>query len=180
MAPKALGTQLISVIYKGMRYLSALLIACMAVACTSVTHVPIASAAEHPEASPFDGLRDASTDVDAALEEGAAEDKITLVVMGANWCHDSRALAGWFTADEDISAVLDRNFVVTYVDVGKKDRNIDIAQRFGFDEIVGTPTMVMVDPEGTVLNAETAVSWRNSASRSKEDILQELEAAASL
>lgn len=163
-----------------MRYLSLLLIPCLAVACTSVTHTPVAFAAEHPEASPFDALRDASADVDAALGAGVSEDKITLVVMGANWCHDSRALAGWFTTDEDVSALLDRDFVVTYVDVGQKNRNIDIAQRFGFDEIVGTPTLVMVNSDGEVLNADTAVSWRNSASRSKEDIMSELQTAASL
>lgn len=163
-----------------MRYFSLLLIACLAVACTSAVPIPIAVAAEHPEASLFDETREAGIDVDTALAQGAEENKITLVVMGANWCHDSRALAGWFTTDEDISAVLDRDFVVTYVDVGQKNRNIDIAQRFGIDSIVGTPTMVMVAADGTVLNRETAVTWRNSASRSKADIQLALETAAEL
>ncbi|MEP4052055.1 MAG: thioredoxin family protein [Litorimonas sp.] len=161
-----------------MRYLSLLLIACLAVACTSAAPVSSASAAEHPEARLYDSTRDASADVDAALAQGEAERKITLVVMGANWCHDSRALAGWFTTDADIMGVLDPNFVVTYVDVGQKDRNIDIAQRFGIEEIVGTPTMVMIDYDGTVLNKVTAKDWRNSASRSKEDIIYELEEVA--
>ncbi|MEP3654809.1 MAG: thioredoxin family protein [Litorimonas sp.] len=161
-----------------MRYLSLLLIACLAVACTSAAPVSSASAAEHPEARLYDSTRDASADVDAALAQGEAERKITLVVMGANWCHDSRALAGWFTTDADIMGVLERNFVVTYVDVGQKDRNIDIAQRFGIEEIVGTPTMVMIDYDGSVLNKVTAKDWRNSASRSKEDIIYELEEVA--
>lgn len=161
-----------------MKFLSLVFIACLSVACTSVTHVPSASAAEHPEARLFDSERDASADVDAALAKGKAENKITLVVMGANWCHDSRALAGWFTTDEDIINLLDRNYVVTYVDVGQKNRNIDIAQRFGIAEIVGTPTVIMVDPAGTVLNPETAKTWRNSASRSKDGILDELEKIA--
>jgi len=161
-----------------MRYLSLLLIACLAVACTSAAPLSSASAAEHPEARLYDSTRDASNDVDAALAQGEAERKITLVVMGANWCHDSRALAGWFTTDADIMGVLERNFVVTYVDVGQKDRNIDIAQRFGIEEIVGTPTMVMIDYDGSVLNKVTAKDWRNSASRSKEDIIYELEEVA--
>lgn len=173
--------QLFFAIDMRMRYLSLLLVTCMAVACTSVTNAaPIitAATAHHPEASPFDAARDAGTDVDTALAKGQAEDKITLVVMGANWCHDSRALAGWFTTDADISEVLERDFVVTYVDVAQKNRNIDIAQRFGIESIVGTPTMIMVAPDGTVLNRETAVTWRNSASRSKAEIQQVLEAVA--
>ena len=163
-----------------MRYLSLLLVICFAAACTSVTHVPIALAAEHPEAELFEADRDAKADVDAALAQGAAEDKTTLVVMGANWCHDSRALAGWFSTDEDISAVLERDFVVAYVDVAKKNRNIDVAQRFGIDSIVGTPTVIMVAPDGTVLNRDTAVTWRNSASRTKAEIKQALDTADQL
>ena len=157
-----------------------MLITCFAVACTAVTNAAPVVAAHHPEASLFDETRDAGAVVDAALAQGAVEDKITLVVMGANWCHDSRALAGWFTTDDDLSAVLDRSFVVSYIDVGQKNRNIDIAQRFGIESIVGTPTMVMVDPDGTVLNRETAVNWRNSASRSKSEIQQALETVAGI
>jgi len=160
-----------------MKFFNLLATVFLAVACTSTAPMPVAIAAEHPEARLFDETRNAKTDVDAALAQGAVEDKITLVVMGANWCHDSRALAGWFTTDDEILAVLERDFIVTYVDVAQKNRNIDIAQRFGIDSIIGTPTMVMVAPDGTVLNKETAVTWRNSASRSKADILFALEAA---
>ena len=163
-----------------MRYLSLLLIICFAVACTCVTQVPIASAAEHPEALLFEADRDAHADVDAALAQGAKEGKITLVVMGANWCHDSRALAGWFSTDEDILAVLERDFVVAYVDVAQKNRNIDVAQRFGIESIVGTPTVVMVAADGTVLNRDTAVTWRNSASRTKAEIKEALDTADQL
>ena len=124
-------------------------------------------------------IRD-SADVDAALAQGAKEGKITLVVMGANWCHDSRALAGWFSTDEDISAVLERDFVVGYVDVAKKNRNIDVAQRFGIESIVGTPTVIMVAPDGNVLNRDTAVTWRNSASRTKAEIKEALDTADQL
>jgi len=132
-------------------------------------------AVEHPESSPFDETADAKLDVEAALLKGASEQKITLVAMGANWCHDSRALAGWFDTDQDFQTLLENKFSLVYVDVGQKNRNIDIAQRFGYDEIVGTPTLFMVAPDGTVLNLETAVTWRNSASRTKSEIFSALE-----
>lgn len=163
-----------------MRFLSLVLIACLAVSCTSVSTAAPVAAVHHPEASPFDASRDAGADVDAALTQGKSEEKIILVVMGANWCHDSRALAGWFETDKDISMVLDRDFVVAYVDVAQKNRNIDIAQRFGIDSIVGTPTVIMVASDGTVLNRDTAVTWRNSASRTKAEIKQALDTADQL
>lgn len=59
---------------------------------------------------------------------------------------------------------------MTYVDVGKKDRNIDLAREFGVKSIVGTPTVFITDSDGQVLNLETAPTWRNAASRDEDAI----------
>jgi len=155
--------------------LAAILTSTLAVGCTSVSAAEPVLVVDHPEASLFDETADAKADLDAALAQGVAENKVTLVTMGANWCHDSRALAGWFTKDDEFITLLEDQFVVTYIDVGQKNRNIDIAQRFGYNEIVGTPTLFMVAPDGTVLNEATAGTWRNSASRTKSEILKELQ-----
>lgn len=152
-----------------MKFLGALLLACLTVACTSVAPTRVALAAEHPEARPYDETRDATADVNATLAEATTLGKHAIIVMGANWCHDSRALAGWFET-ERFRSLLSENFVVRYVDVGQKDRNIDIAQRFGIGDIVGTPTVIVTDTKGTVLNLETAPTWRNAASRDEDAI----------
>ena len=56
------------------------------------------------------------------------------------------------------------------MDVGQHNRNIDLAQKFGVDDIVGTPTIFITNSEGKVLNLETAPTWRNAASRQEADI----------
>lgn len=158
-----------------MRHFSLLFMACLTVACTSAIPVPpaaaAAAAAEHPEARPFDpapalAAQDA---VDEALADAVQAGKHAMIVMGANWCHDSRALAGWFQTPR-FTTMLGDNYVVRYIDVGNKDRNIDVAQRFGLDTIVGTPTVFVINTRGEVLNLETAPSWRNAASRTEDDI----------
>jgi len=123
----------------------------------------------HPDATPFVADTDAKSDVSTALDKARLEDKFGLVVMGANWCHDSRALAGHFET-ERFQSLLSENFSVVYVDVGQKDKNIDVAQSFGLDDIVGTPTVIVTAPSGKVLNLEEAPTWRNAASRSGDDI----------
>jgi len=145
----------------------------LAVACTSVSHVAPAQAAEHPEARPFDQDPSlvAQDDVDAALSEAKETGKHAIIVMGADWCHDSRALAGWFETPR-FETMLQDNFVVRYIDVGQKNRNIDVAQRFGLETIVGTPTIIVTDSQGEVLNLETAPSWRNAASRTEDSIFE--------
>ncbi|MGP1352344.1 MAG: thioredoxin family protein [Parasphingopyxis sp.] len=136
--------------------------------------VPVQAAeADHPEARPYDESRAAMVDVALALARAAMSRKRAILVMGANWCHDSRGLAGWF-ATPRFAEMLGSRYEIAYVDVGHpqegEGRNIDIAQRFGIAEIVGTPTVLVLSPEGALLNAETAPTWRNAASRSEDDI----------
>lgn len=129
----------------------------------------LAAERDHPEARPYDRKAEASEAVDAALAKAGQAGKRVILVMGANWCHDSRGLAGWFEKPR-FDAMLRDRYEVVYVDVGKRNRNIDIARRFGIEKIVGTPTVLVLSPDGILLNAETAPTWRNAASRDADDI----------
>ena len=156
-----------------MKILPLLLPAVLAVACTSATPPVPAFAADHPEARPFDPAPElkAQEAVDEALSDAALAQKHAIIVMGADWCHDSRALAGWFQTPR-FETMLSENFVVRYIDVGQKDRNIDVAQRFGLENIVGTPTIIVTDINGKVLNLDTAPTWRNATSRTEDAIFE--------
>ena len=61
-------------------------------------------------------------------------------------------------------------YETVYIDVGHRDKNIDIAQRFGIAEIKGTPTVLVLSPDGKLLNPDSAPTWRNAASRSEDDV----------
>jgi len=123
------------------------------------------------EPRPFDAKADAWADLDRTMDLAKSSGKRTIVVMGANWCHDSRGLAAYFEDVEFRAEHITPYFEQVYIDVGEKSRNLDLARHFGLDGIEGTPTIFIVSPEGQVLNFETAPTWRNAASRSKEDIV---------
>ncbi|WP_417593682.1 thioredoxin family protein [Parasphingorhabdus sp.] len=129
----------------------------------------VASETSHPEARPFDESAHAVEQVDSALARAQLSGKRVIVVMGANWCHDSRGLSGWF-AEPRFAAMLAVKYELVYVDVGMKDRNIDIARRFGIKSIKGTPTVLVLSPKGELLNRKSAPKWRNAASWTEEDI----------
>ena len=135
----------------------------------------------HPEATAYAVTPDAMGDVDAALARAAASDKRVLLVMGANWCHDSRALAGWLETPR-FAALVSEAYEVVYVDVGVpqtgEGRNLEIAQRFGLGEISGTPALLVLTADGRAVNLDNAASWRNAASRSEDAIFAELAALA--
>lgn len=157
----------------------ALLALGLALALSACASVP--DSAAHPEAQPYAAAANAGDDVDAALARAAASGKRVLLVMGGNWCHDSRALAGWLETPR-FAALAAARFEVVYVDVGVpqtgQGRNLDIARRFGLAEMPGTPALLVLTTDGEALNRDTAASWRNAASRSEDAIFAELAALA--
>ena len=132
---------------------------------------------DYPEARSYAVSEDAEADVDAALARAAENGKRVMLVMGANWCHDSRALAGWLGTPR-FAKLIEREYELVFINVGMPQEgdghNQDILFRFGFEPQVGTPLVMALSPDGEVLNRDTAQSWRNTASRSEEDIIAEL------
>lgn len=132
---------------------------------------------DYPEAESFTVTDDPLGEVKAALVRAGASGKRVLVVMGANWCHDSRALAGRLQHGRIGRLVADR-FEVVYVNIGMPQtgdgHNLAIARRFGLKELPGTPNLLVLSPEGSLLNPRTATGWRNAASRNEEEIYRSL------
>ena len=154
---------------KHLIFAAALVIAAPAV----ITVATPSTISTHLEAKLYDATRDARADVSAALTRAKASGKRVILVMGANWCHDSKALAGWFESVR-FKAMLMPLYEIVYIDVGKpqlrEGRNIEIAQGFGIKKIKGTPTVLILSPEGVLLNKKDAPTWRNAASRSEDAI----------
>lgn len=159
--------------------LSGLLAALLLVGGATITRAISSDA--HPEARSYTVSETPDADVDAALERAAENGKRLLLVMGANWCHDSRALAGWLGTDR-FKALIEREYELVYVNVGRPQsgdgHNLSIAQQFGLEDLPGTPNLLVVTSEGDLVNAETATTWRNAASREEDAIFAELEQLA--
>jgi len=128
------------------------------------------TAHEDREPRPFDEARDAMADVDAALARAETRGVRALLVLGGNWCHDSRGLAAKFQTP-DLAALIAAKYELVWVDVGRRDRNLDVAKRFGVGDLLGTPTVLIVSPAGDLLNADSVHDWRDAASRSEAETL---------
>jgi thioredoxin-related protein len=130
-------------------------------------HHPTMSATERVQTKPFDLDADAMADVNAAITRAAENDKKALVVMGANWCHDSLGLVARFEKPE-FQTLIEDNYELIYVSSrptpGADNLNAAVSSRFGVDEIEGTPTVFILDGDGNVLNADSTGYWRNAYS----------------
>lgn len=128
-----------------------------------LTGAPPAPVTEEPR--PFDARADAMAEVDVALARARVNGGHALLVLGGNWCHDSRGLA-WKLGEPELKAIIDANYELVFVDVGHRDANLDIPRRFGVTELIGTPTVLIIDGDGQLANADSVSDWTNAASRS--------------
>jgi thioredoxin-related protein len=116
----------------------------------------------------------AASDVDAAMQRAITANKKLLLIMGANWCHDSTSLATRIESGRFQAAMRER-YEIVYIDVGVPQtgngRNLDIAKRYGVKKLSGTPLVLVVSNKGKRLNSKKdAASWRNAASRSDDAV----------
>jgi thioredoxin 1 len=93
---------------------------------------------------------DARAEIEQTLAQAAAAGVPVLVIFGANWCGDCRILD--LAIKQGPSAPLvAREFKVVKVNVGRFDRNVDIAQSYGVPLKNGIPAMVVLSPNNEVL-----------------------------
>jgi len=111
-----------------------------------------------PLPSPYDSRADARAQVEAALERGRVSGKPMLIDFGANWCPDCRILAGVLELPE-MRGWVGQKFELVQVDVGRFDRNLDIAQRFAGKPLGAIPAVFIVDAKtGKLRNASSTLA----------------------
>lgn len=94
---------------------------------------------------PYDEKADANRQVAAAKARAKAKHKLLLVDLGGNWCPDCRVLAGVLDLPE-VSRFVAAHYEVVKVDVGRFDKNGQIAAHWGVHKLDGVPAVLIVDP----------------------------------
>ncbi|HQU48443.1 MAG TPA: thioredoxin family protein [Casimicrobiaceae bacterium] len=117
-----------------------------------VAAVPLAVAAA---TGPYDERADARADIASALAESARTGMPVLVVFGANWCADCKILDMAFR-EGAAAPLVARRFKVVKVDVGRFDRNVDLAAAHGVALKSGIPAVAVLAPDGRVVYATKA------------------------
>ncbi|MEP7207077.1 MAG: thioredoxin family protein [Casimicrobiaceae bacterium] len=101
---------------------------------------------------PYDEAADARARIRAALSEASRASVPVLVVFGANWCADCKVLDAAFTHGAS-ARLIKANFRVVKVNVGRFDRNTDIAASYGVPLKKGIPAVAVLSPQGMVMYA---------------------------
>ena len=98
---------------------------------------------------PYDEAADAKAQIAVALHDAAAAREPVLLIFGANWCEDCRALDHALKTGRN--AELMGKFKVVKVDVGHFDHNVDVSTAYGNATQKGIPSAVIVSPDNKIL-----------------------------
>lgn len=154
-----------------LRWLAPALLLALAMPAAAVVAAPSST----EQAAFYPAAADARADLDAALADAARDGRLAVIVFGADWCHDSTALAKVLTG-KAFRDEFGARFSVTFIDVGVPQtgngRNLDLIARYGVKRMRGTPALFVIGPDGRPRNSRRdAQSWRNADSRGEAAIL---------
>jgi thiol:disulfide interchange protein len=139
-----------------LRALIAAVVLCLAgstanAAALKVTSISDLSQLPTPLPYPYDEKANADAQVNAALAQAKAQHKLAFIDLGGNWCGDCRVLASLMELPE-VKRFVDTHYVVTTVDVGRFDKNLQIPARWGITtRLEGVPAVLIVDPNTNAL-----------------------------
>ena len=125
--------------------------AAMATATLKITTISELSQLQTPLPYPYDEKANADAQVNAALAAAKAQHKLAFIDLGGNWCGDCRVLASLMKLPE-VKRFVDQHYVVTTVDVGRFNKNLQIPARWGITQrLEGVPAVLIVDPNTNAL-----------------------------
>ena len=117
----------------------------------------------------YDEKADAPKQVSAAIAEALRSGKHIVLVFGANWCPDCHALDAQMHKPE-LTAIIEKNFLVVKIDVGRMDKNLELARKYGVPLRRGIPALAVLDPQGKLLFAQDQGQFADARHLSFESI----------
>ena len=126
---------------------------------------------------PYNEAADAKAEVGQALADASTAQVPVLLIFGANWCEDCRALDLALKSGKN-AALIGREFKVVKIDIGNFNRNLDVAAAYGNPIKKGIPAAVVVSATNQVLYATRAGELADARRMSEDGIYEFFKQAA--
>jgi thiol:disulfide interchange protein len=95
----------------------------------------------------------AEADIAAAIKRAAIAHKRVILDFGGNWCTDCHVLDYYFH-DSANKPLLDANYILVHVNIGRLDANVDIAERYQIPLKKGVPAIAVLSGRGALLYSQ--------------------------
>lgn len=108
-------------------------------------------------------------DIAAALKEAKAQKKRVILDFGGDWCGDCQVLDIYMHQSPN-AELLRKYFVVVHIDIGRMDRNVDVAAKYKVPIQKGVPALAVLDANGKLLYSQKNKEFENMRNMSSSDV----------
>ena len=122
----------------------------------------------------YDPALDSKKEIAKAIQEAKKDNKRIILVFGGNWCFDCHVLNYRFH-EPGIREIVDANYHVVHVDIGKYDKNLDLPEKYGTTIKKGVPALAILSPAGKNLYGDLSGEFENARSMDPNAIVAFLE-----
>lgn len=117
----------------------------------------------------YDEKADARKQIASAIEAASKSGKNIVLIFGANWCFDCRTLDEQMHKGE-LASLIEESYVVVKIDVGRMNKNLDVAAKYGVPVKNGIPAVAVLDRRGKLLYAQDQGQFADARHMSYESI----------
>ena len=96
---------------------------------------------------------DSRIELATAVQSAATSHRRIILDFGGNWCPDCLVLDSYFH-DAANKLILEANFVLVHVNVGRMNENLDIAAKYQIPLNKGVPALAVLDLDGKLLYSQ--------------------------
>jgi thiol:disulfide interchange protein len=101
---------------------------------------------------------DPKADIAAALQQAGAEHKRVILDFGGDWCGDCQVLDIYLHQSPNVD-LFQKNFLLVHVDIGRYDKNLDIADKYDIPLKKGVPALAVLDSDGKLLYSQQSAEF---------------------
>jgi thiol:disulfide interchange protein len=101
---------------------------------------------------------DPKAEIAAALQQASLEHKRVILDFGGDWCGDCQVLDIYFHQSPNLD-LLDKNFALIHVDIGRFDKNLDITEKYNVPLKKGVPALAVLAADGKLLYSQQAAEF---------------------
>src|SRR5262249_10491423 len=95
----------------------------------------------------------ATADLAAAIRSATVTHRRILLDFGGNWCGDCKVL-DLYMHDDKNKPLIDANFIVVHINVGRFDANLDLAEKYEIPLKRGVPALAVLSENGKLLYSQ--------------------------
>ncbi len=114
---------------------------------------------------------DAEYELSNLIKLAKAFNRNVFVQVGGNWCAPCLRFNNFITSDEEISSVLNENYVVYHLNYSKENQNMTLMEKYDNPQKMNFPVFLILDTTGKLLHTQKVMDLVNSLGYDKTKVI---------